>query len=268
MESPFTHRLHTNYVPSDEETAQIQSDLASHSQELARIDERIRELTAQRDKIRNYIDSHKALISYPRRLPPDILGEIFIACLPVDRNAVMSVDEAPLVLCRICSAWRTLALSTPRLWASLHTPASFILVDERRVAAVLKWLQRSGACPLSLTFIGEGWDWAPSIGPGSIRALVEDLAASSDRWRDIKFCPLSHEAATGLAKVQDTPMLESIQITTSAFVLRQIDLSKAPRLHTIILEVDDHHGPRYLLLLPWSEHVLSRNLPSQYSHPH
>ncbi|KAJ6539650.1 hypothetical protein B0H19DRAFT_885110, partial [Mycena capillaripes] len=69
MESPFTDRLDTNYIPSDEEIDCIQMDLVSHAQELARIDERIRELSAQRDQIQAYIDSHTALLSYPRRLP-------------------------------------------------------------------------------------------------------------------------------------------------------------------------------------------------------
>ncbi|KAF7344632.1 hypothetical protein MSAN_01945600 [Mycena sanguinolenta] len=41
----------------------------------AQIDERIRELSVQRDQIQAYIDSHKALISHPRRLPVDIVQE-------------------------------------------------------------------------------------------------------------------------------------------------------------------------------------------------
>ncbi|KAJ6539640.1 hypothetical protein B0H19DRAFT_887800, partial [Mycena capillaripes] len=152
-ESLFTNRLDTNYVPSDEEIDCIRTDLVSHVQELARIDERIRELSAQRDRIQAYIDSHKALISYSRRLPVDIVREIFVACLPTDRNAVMSAQEAPLILCRICSAWRSIALSTPRLWASLHVPFEFILSNdsESRIQAVTQWLKLSAACPISLS---------------------------------------------------------------------------------------------------------------------
>ncbi|KAJ7916895.1 hypothetical protein B0H13DRAFT_1485496, partial [Mycena leptocephala] len=55
-----------------------------------------------------------------RRLSPDVLHEIFPASLPKHWNRVTSTKEAPLILGRICSAWRTLALSTPVLWASLH----------------------------------------------------------------------------------------------------------------------------------------------------
>jgi hypothetical protein len=144
MESRFSRRLSTNYIPSDEEIDLIRMELVSNTQELARIDERICELSAQRDQIQAYIDSHKALISHPRRLPVDILREIFIACLPANRNAVISAWEAPLLLGRICSAWRTIALSTPRLWASLHAPLDYILEEEPRKLAVIEWLQRSG----------------------------------------------------------------------------------------------------------------------------
>ena len=47
MESLFSHRLNTNYVPSDEEIECVQVDFVLRSEELARIDGRIRGLTAQ-----------------------------------------------------------------------------------------------------------------------------------------------------------------------------------------------------------------------------
>ncbi|KAJ7682366.1 hypothetical protein DFH06DRAFT_972553 [Mycena polygramma] len=124
MESPFLNRLNTNYVPSDEEIESIRTDLALRGQELARINERIRELSAQRDQLQTYMESHKALISHPRRLPSDIVREIFTACLPWP--AVMDAQEAPLLLCQICSAWRIIALSTPSplVRISRHRPSS------------------------------------------------------------------------------------------------------------------------------------------------
>jgi len=69
MESPFTHRLNSNYIPSDEEIERIEMDLLLHTDELARLDECIRELSAQRDQIQAYVDSHRALVSRPRRFP-------------------------------------------------------------------------------------------------------------------------------------------------------------------------------------------------------
>ncbi|KAJ7629863.1 hypothetical protein B0H17DRAFT_867535, partial [Mycena rosella] len=112
----------------------------------------IRDLSDQREKTLAYIDAHQALISPARRLPRDIVQEIFLACLPSHRNVVMSATEAPLILARIFSAWRTIALSTPALWASLHLPLEYIF-DHSLHVPVTKWLGRSGRCPLSLSII-------------------------------------------------------------------------------------------------------------------
>ncbi|KAF8177075.1 hypothetical protein K438DRAFT_1522243, partial [Mycena galopus ATCC 62051] len=53
-------------------------------------------------------------------LPPDIIQEIFIACLPTHRNCAVSATEAPALLGRIRGAWRAISLSTPQLWARLR----------------------------------------------------------------------------------------------------------------------------------------------------
>ncbi|KAM6500114.1 hypothetical protein JOM56_003128, partial [Amanita muscaria] len=57
-----------------------------------------------------------------QRLCPDILAEIFAFCLPY---APWQFDHrwsrnAPLPLCSVCSSWRFLAISTPRLWQTFH----------------------------------------------------------------------------------------------------------------------------------------------------
>ncbi|KAF7376695.1 hypothetical protein MSAN_00086500 [Mycena sanguinolenta] len=219
MDSPFAPRFNTNYIPTDDEIGRIRADLVSHTQELTRIDERMRELSIERDKIQAYIDSHKELISYPRRLPPDIVREIFVACLP-STYAVMSVQEAPLVLCRICSAWRTIALSTPRLWSSLHLPIDFVLSKkEQRMSAVARW--------------GEGQDW------GLTQSLAQDITAfskmvakSSNRWCNVEFSHVSETVMLGLAGAE-APSLESIRVTGQAWVLRQLDLFLAPSLRAV-----------------------------------
>ncbi|KAF8213683.1 hypothetical protein K438DRAFT_1550126, partial [Mycena galopus ATCC 62051] len=127
MASPFILRLGTNYCPTDEEVAEIKSHLVEPSLRLKELDDKIAELqkaidklAEERDGLGAYVGAHKALISPVRRLPLDIIQEIFIACLPTHRNCVMSASEAPILLGRICSSWRALSLSTPRLWASLH----------------------------------------------------------------------------------------------------------------------------------------------------
>ncbi|KAJ6508525.1 hypothetical protein C8R45DRAFT_967719 [Mycena sanguinolenta] len=237
MESPFSSHFNTNYVPSSEEIEAIGADLLSRAKELAQIDARLRELGTQRDKIQAYIDSHKALISHPRRLPPDIVREVFLACLPTEWNAVMSAQEAPLLLCRICSAWRTIALSTPRLWASLHVPFEYVLRNELRRPAVVQWLQRSGACPISLSVTFEDLQWTdePSTDASSSgSALLTSLADFSARWRHVKLMQLYSARAHQLAGIR-SPALESLKITgnVSGSSLATLDVLRVPTLRDL-----------------------------------
>ncbi|KAJ7238564.1 hypothetical protein B0H12DRAFT_1025597, partial [Mycena haematopus] len=121
--SPFAHRLNTNYVPSDSEISEIRAVLLDPENELAHIDARIEEmeialaqLKEQRALLKGPIDAHRALISPLRRVPEDVLIEIFLLCLPSEHNALIDPAEAPLVLGRICRHWRSVAYSAPRLW--------------------------------------------------------------------------------------------------------------------------------------------------------
>ncbi|KAF7376721.1 hypothetical protein MSAN_00089200 [Mycena sanguinolenta] len=241
----------TNYIPSDEEIEDIKLDIVSRSEELVRLDERIRELSAKRDEIQAHIDSQKALISFPRRLPADIVREIFVACLPTSRNAVMSVREAPLVLCRICSAWRTIALSAPTLWASLHVPFQFVMFKKPRILAVEQWLQRSGACPISISVSDMErwkWEWAGEGLPiterealsdrlRAVDALTMSLCAVAHRWRYATFDTMSVEMAHALTEIQ-SPLLESFNFTGKSSTFGQLKFVRVPSLRSVSLAID------------------------------
>ncbi|KAJ7655920.1 hypothetical protein B0H17DRAFT_878178, partial [Mycena rosella] len=68
------------------------------------------------DQLGAYVAEHKALTSPVRQLLLDILQEIFAACMPTHRNCVMSARRLLSWAVHICSAWRAISLSTPRLW--------------------------------------------------------------------------------------------------------------------------------------------------------
>ncbi|KAF7334809.1 hypothetical protein MSAN_02367500 [Mycena sanguinolenta] len=244
-------RLTTNYIPSDEEIKDIRLDILSRSEELARLDERIRNLSAERDEIQAYIDSQKALISHPRRLPADIVQEIFIACLPTTRNAVMSTKEAPLLLCRICSAWRTIALSTPRLWASLHVPFDFVLPKESRISAVAQWLQRSAACPISISVRdGPSWDWESGGLPTTARKdFTKSICTVANRWRHAKFDPMLIEMAHELRGIKSS-LLESVEFSGNIPTPTDLQFLQVPSLRAVTLRLDDSKTLNAVLMMP------------------
>ncbi|KAJ7718278.1 hypothetical protein B0H16DRAFT_1797754 [Mycena metata] len=196
MDSPFLNILHTNTIPSDSECRPIREFLVAPRQEVAKLNDEIQRLqslleqvTAQRDRLNVFVDAHLALISPIRRLPDDIVAEIFKATLPTDRNVMMSSAEAPLLLSSVFQVWRRLALSTPRLWASFHIviPASEAELPHLGETTSL-WLSRSGALPLSVSLFG------------CLR-----LIGSNDRYRnplrrpDLTFTPLAAHALRSVA---------------------------------------------------------------------
>ncbi|KAK7001452.1 hypothetical protein R3P38DRAFT_3049202 [Favolaschia claudopus] len=204
-ESPFKSQINTNYIPTDPEISQIRAHLLPHEAELARLDALIQDLCAQRDRVKDYVDSHKALISHPRRLPQDILEEIFLACLPTAHNAVMSLSEPPLLLGRICSRWRSVAFALPRLWSSLHVHVDYVQWHEERVAAIDQWLKRASPVPLSIYVHGRD-------GPGSFDdAVVDILTGLSSYWCTLHLSKLTNEAVSSLA-AENAPALSDIKV--------------------------------------------------------
>ncbi|KAK7001437.1 hypothetical protein R3P38DRAFT_3284283 [Favolaschia claudopus] len=175
-ESPFHAHLHTNYVPTDAEIDSIRAHLLPCEAELGRLEALIHELSCKRDRLQVYVDSHKALISQPRRVPQDVIQQIFIACLPTRHNAVMNVAEPPLLLGRICSGWRSVAFALPILWASIHIAVDFIDSEEKEVA-VVDWLSRASPFPMAISV---------ECGRASGRDdLIDILIPFSSRWSSL-----------------------------------------------------------------------------------
>ncbi|TDL21777.1 hypothetical protein BD410DRAFT_789168 [Rickenella mellea] len=110
------------------------------------------------------------------RIPPELLSEIFSRCLPEDGLPRPHPNEAPLLPCQICSFFRTVALSSPNLWAGI----SIIRNTERNGDALTLdlWIKRSGSCPLSFSLEYRGAAF-------NIDKLIDSLAPYSSRWKDV-----------------------------------------------------------------------------------
>ncbi|KAK6996923.1 hypothetical protein R3P38DRAFT_3068506 [Favolaschia claudopus] len=229
MVSPFVQHLGTNYCPLDDEVLEIRSLIAEPTRQLLVLDEEISQLqksieklTDKRKTLSGYIEEHKALISPIRRIPQDVLSEIFFACLPTHRNCVMTTSEAPLLLGRVCSSWRTLSLSTPRLWATLHItqPGGSGASNEsitQRFEAMKMWLGRSGQCPLSISVYTSYMHCSPEA-PMSTQAqplpvdlFLKELSFHAKRWQHVSFSTTSAAfKALAYLSAADVPILESI----------------------------------------------------------
>ncbi|KAJ7134090.1 hypothetical protein C8R43DRAFT_1022379 [Mycena crocata] len=266
-------QLRTGHVPTQPEIEVVQADLISMSNELVRLETLIRDLSGQRDKIKESIDMHKALLAPVRRLPDDVVQDIFFACLPTHSNAVMSTKEGPLLLCRVCSIWRALALGAPRLWASLHVPLAFILQSEQRARAFGHWLKRAAGCPLSLSVCG-----TPSgVEPGNTDSILppadsmmdniirDVLVQSTARWHKVSLTDLPSSYLQECRNTS-TPLLQVIRIKDHGPVTQWIDVFGSSGVHTLSLEVaiTDEDVP---LILPALSSVLHLSISSNTNGP-
>ncbi|KAJ7253524.1 hypothetical protein C8J57DRAFT_1473845 [Mycena rebaudengoi] len=213
------YMLNTNIIPDDAECQQIRDFLvdprkeAAHlAEQIARMQKVIEDLTRKRDDLTEFIDAHEALVSPARRLPDDVVREIFVASLPANRNCAISSQESPLLLCTICQSWRSLALSTPRIWASIHIVAPSSDKTERMINTVRDWLARSGALPLSISLTVSLSAWPTP----DTSTLLKALISYSLRWKYIRFIlpPYQFEPLSPLSP-EDVPVLEEAIIDGS-----------------------------------------------------
>ncbi|KAJ6507441.1 hypothetical protein C8R47DRAFT_1101319 [Mycena vitilis] len=136
----------------------------------------------------------------------------------------MSASEVPLLLGRVCSSWRAISLSTPRLWARLHIvrppspPADpdrhelqYALKCARHVETMKAWLSRSGDCPLAISLDNTVDD---PISLSGVIPYIRVLISLASRWQNIKItslAPIFVEALSSLT-ASDVPILEDISI--------------------------------------------------------
>lgn len=103
------------------------------------------------------------LLSPIRRLPVELLTEIFMHCLPRNKFVLPSDADSPLRLMQICTQWWRVCITSPQLWTSIeillpaaqdtspkvkmYEPSSF----SSKTALLDMWVSRSGDLPLSLS---------------------------------------------------------------------------------------------------------------------
>ncbi|KAF8184483.1 hypothetical protein BJ912DRAFT_974993 [Pholiota molesta] len=264
--TPFANELCTNYVPTSQDRDHIRDILVEPQIRLGKVDNKIYELEQAlealkkgRKNLDDEIQQHKRLLSPIRRLPDDMLREIFLACLPGTHNAVMDCEEAPLLLGLVCNRWRLLAYSTPSLWASLHIPlpslrgmpyrsaetAGYYEAYDGRIekhyTAIHNWLLRSGSCPLSISF-HTPLDNLAQLYEAYSQRYLNIILLFSNRWHDLEMSVSVGHLSDRMASIPTTsvPILTHLRLIFSRRISkaecdawRTNGLLHAPRLRTL-----------------------------------
>ena len=186
--TPVPDSLGGNYIASESQAQMVhdtisfaRADILQLDGEIHRLQALLDELIRKRDALQTYTYLHVALVTPIGRLPPEILSEIFLHCKN-EGLTKLQLNKAPLVLGSVCNRWRTIALSTPQLWASfaLTIRSAYLKSD---VVLATTWLARAGTCPLTIRLACRGY--ARGSTRGFMQPLMDVFLLHCERWYDI-----------------------------------------------------------------------------------
>ncbi|KAJ7026858.1 hypothetical protein C8F04DRAFT_1123940 [Mycena alexandri] len=164
-------------------------ELVRYDNEISRVTAVLDGLVSDRSILATHLDECKSVSSPVRRLPSELLVEIFDMCAPPNASKTLASDTVAdeedrlnarylLRLSQVCAFWRGLAMETPRLWSEVvidmtlwcdaKTPARF-------TSSLRSHLSRGGNSPLRL--------FADLSTPQ--QAVVDLLVEHSRRWRNV-----------------------------------------------------------------------------------
>lgn len=293
--SPVPHLLHNVGIALDlTEEAIIrktiddtEDDMLLVHQEMDQIDAILAGLIRRYDALGQYIQEHKNLLSPVRRLPVEILSEIFILSLPEPETNYgqyalrmfgngdskgyrpdmahrrddygYSMRKAALSPGQVCRLWRKIAYSTPRLWSSIDLnilPLRHYRIQLRHnhspetplpFKLAAYWLIHSGTASLSLRITG-----FKSVYP-EIHPLLRSLAACSRRWKHVSL-DLELFQYDVLCDIKDNlPLLQSLALyhdNQRGYSWVETVFGSAPQLRSVCLNrtIDP-----YMITLPWAQ---------------
>ncbi|KAJ7685720.1 hypothetical protein DFH06DRAFT_49472 [Mycena polygramma] len=189
-----------------------------------------------------------AVLRHTFHLPPEILAEIFLHCLP--QAGFPSPTTAPLVLCGVCRRWRDVAIGTSALWSSLSIDFDRMsnpgpMTDPNPVYQT--WLSRARGAPLSLLLQQEDFDGYVAI--DDREALARSVVELSGQWRSIQV-GVRQDLANALFPITETyPLLEDLNISPPDHQDNlAISIFHAPQLREVTISRYNMH-----IQLPWHQ---------------
>jgi hypothetical protein len=270
----------TNAPPEGAELTFVRSVMSKTSmrlenveRQISRLRDRLQQLEEECTSLSKYLAQNSASLSPLRRMPAEILGDIFFWSLPSLNTALgrpcFDINDCPWVLTHVSGRWRAVALSIPSLWSK-------ITINYRKnptypLDAVKTQIRRTER--LKIHFYGsEEFESRPQV------EMFQHLAEHSSRWEDLDII-LTSNLTSLLGSLRDrVPSLRRLWIQwqgresqdgTDAVDVFQtapslLDAGIYNRFRHIHIPLPAHQLTRYDLDAPWTVHEsilkLARNL--------
>ncbi|KAJ8075520.1 hypothetical protein PM082_021150 [Marasmius tenuissimus] len=213
-----------------------------------------------------------SLLSPIHRMPSETLLEIFGYCC--EQN-LLSEEKIPVAsaISMVCSRWRNVTVSSPRLWSSIKVPFAYHIPPEGleadpdeadshvsdlmqlRGRLVQSYLERSKTSPLKVVL---DFSWHPVYKFRS-EHLLSLLNPSSERWEELEVLGDGEFYAWGKPNELDNPSFSllkrlSLRIRAASGIdgVRKVlhKFGDCPVLTTVDLELPDCDDK---IMLPWAQ---------------
>ncbi|KAJ6471862.1 hypothetical protein C8R45DRAFT_874684 [Mycena sanguinolenta] len=178
--------LSTNEPPDDSDFEFIHSviseadvRLACLNDEISNLQDKLKQLQDERESLSNYLTRNKAILSPLRRMPPELLGEIFSWTLPSMRETWTRegyVADSPWVLSHTSGSWRVVSLSIPSLWS--RVAVDYSLEEEYSLPLVEAQIRRAQSLKIHFYASRES-------DPHGQTQMFELLSRHSLRWEEL-----------------------------------------------------------------------------------
>ncbi|KAK0222103.1 hypothetical protein IW262DRAFT_955889 [Armillaria fumosa] len=252
--------LGTNHAPDERDCDVIQTSLSEQEQLLeqvraqkADLEQQLSVVTQREAQIVKSIADHRTLLraSPIRSLPAELLGEIFSAhCAKpglYDSSGV-TFRKSRLRLLWVCSRWREVALSTPRIWVALPVDCASYRTEGAgsKISVLEKWVSSSGRLPLSIDFLFSEYHGA-AYQVNVFNTIFAQLHRCKSFRGRINFKARGYDPVRRAIDldIPDAPMLESL--TLGSYPIDEPTIGWRRKLYTRIprlrhLDVDSTKG--------------------------
>ncbi|KAJ3530396.1 hypothetical protein NMY22_g8587 [Coprinellus aureogranulatus] len=142
--SPISRTQHplaaSNAPPSAQEAAFVQEQIEEVERRRSQLAQILAQTQSQLDGANAQLQTLKSIVSPIRRLPVEVLGEIFLM-VPASRYRPKNRQRSVARLSLVCKSWRNAANLTPRLWCDM-----WIQVDVPGISyeSLAVWASRAG----------------------------------------------------------------------------------------------------------------------------
>ncbi|KAJ6485919.1 hypothetical protein C8R45DRAFT_1214598 [Mycena sanguinolenta] len=194
-----------------------------------RVQQVLLQLRRRSHEIFQYLVSRRYLLTPIRRLPPELLQEVFLL-------AATSPLDVVIRLAHVCSYWRAVALDISQLWATIRLPISNPQLNF--------YLSHAKSAPLSIF-----------CQPRTQACALKKIARLSLHWRSLDLSVASSFDQLNVIH-QRIPLLKYLRLSPcaiEAFRARPYIFGGAPCLRRVSLDAGRRFISPSLFVLPWGQ---------------